>query len=61
MAIIKELERIIVENREDGTQVTRLPNQAEMMQKINEIVRQVNYLTRTKPSEPIRGVGTRKR
>lgn len=58
MAIIKELERIIVENREDGTQVTRLPNNEEMMQKINQIIKQVNYLTR---SEPIRPVGTIKR
>ncbi|UUV47078.1 hypothetical protein [Bacillus phage vB_BanS-Thrax5] len=58
MAIIKELERIILEDREDGTQVTRLPNNQEMMDKINEIVKQVNYLTR---SEPIRPVGTRTR
>ncbi|UGO46158.1 toxin [Bacillus phage vB_BanS_Chewbecca] len=60
---IAELTRIIIENREDGTQVTRLPNNEEMMNKINEIVRQVNQLTRTRPIPPIRpasGILTRK-
>lgn len=60
---IAELTRIIIENREDGTQVTRLPNNEEMMNKINEIVRQVNQLTRTRPIPPIRpasGTLTRK-
>jgi len=51
---IKELQRIIVENREDGTQVTRLPNNEEMMNKINEIVRYVNDLTRKQPIPPIK-------
>lgn len=60
-AFIKELERIVIETKEDGTQTTRLPNNEEMMSKINDIIKQVNYLTRTRPSEPIRGVGTRLR
>lgn len=54
MPIIKELKRIIVEEREDGTQVTRLPNNAEMMNKINEIVREVNKLTLAQPIAPIK-------
>lgn len=57
--VIKELERIIVEDKEDGTQITRLPNQAEMMQKINEIVKQVNYLSNESPLKPIRPVPSR--
>lgn len=60
-AFIKELERIVIETKEDGTQTTRLPNNEEMMSKINDIIKQVNYLTRTRPSEPLRGVGTRLR
>lgn len=60
-AFIKELERIVIETKDDGTQTTRLPNNEEMMSKINDIIKQVNYLTRTRPSEPLRGVGTRLR
>ncbi|AGI11942.1 toxin [Bacillus phage vB_BanS-Tsamsa] len=56
--IIKELERIIIEDNLDGTQTTRLPNNAEMMEKINEIVKQVNFLTRTKPLPPIKPVSS---
>ncbi|MEC1744141.1 hypothetical protein [Schinkia azotoformans] len=41
---IKPLERVIIENREDGTQVSRLPNTEEMMGKINRIIEVVNEL-----------------
>lgn len=54
MPIIKELKRIIVQNNADGTQLTRLPNQEEMMNKINEIVREVNKLTMAQPIAPIK-------
>lgn len=55
---IEELKRIIVSEDEEGLQTTRLPSQAEMMEKINEIVRQVNHLTKTKPSTPIKPVSS---
>lgn len=41
---IKPLQRIIVSNDADGTQVTKLPSNEEMMNKINEIIRVVNKL-----------------
>ncbi|UGO50970.1 toxin [Bacillus phage vB_BanS_Nate] len=57
--MIQELERVIVESNDNGLQTTRLPSNAEMMDKINEIVRQVNYLTNNTPLEPIKPVGKR--
>lgn len=39
---LKPLQRIIVSNDEDGTQVSRLPNNQEMMNKINEIINHIN-------------------
>lgn len=58
MPLIKELERIIVTENEEGLQTTRLPSNAEMMEKINEIVRQVNKLTLAQPIAPIKPVAS---
>ena len=44
MGKIKLLERIIIESNNDGTQISRLPNNEEMMYKINEIINVVNRL-----------------
>lgn len=40
--MIKHLQRIIIESKEDGTQISRLPSNEEMMNKINEIINHVN-------------------
>lgn len=40
--MIKPLKRIIVEQSEDGTQVSKLPDSETMMNKINEIIKYVN-------------------
>lgn len=40
--MIEPLKRIIVEDMSDGTQVTRLPNNREVMDKINEIIKYIN-------------------
>ncbi|MGG2091319.1 hypothetical protein AB1283_00955 [Bacillus sp. S13(2024)] len=53
--MIQPLKRIVIENREDGTQVTRLPNNEEMMDKINEIIKCVNEHEKNKP---IKSLGT---
>ncbi|MEC2867088.1 hypothetical protein [Bacillus thuringiensis] len=58
MSELKELERVVVENLGDGTQITRLPNAEEMMNKINELVRYTNRLEQNKQSKPIKPVGT---
>jgi hypothetical protein len=42
--MIKKLQRIIVSNEADGTQVTKLPSNEDMMNKINEIIHVVNKL-----------------
>lgn len=57
MKKLKEIERVVVENREDGTQVSRLPNTEEVMEKINEIVKYCNQLNEDKQSKPIMPVG----
>lgn len=41
---IKRLERVLVESHEDGTQLSKLPSQQEMMEKINQIIEVVNEL-----------------
>ncbi len=53
---MEELKRIVVEDKEDGTQVSRLPNNEEIMNKINELIRYVNWLDKEKQSKPLRGV-----
>ncbi|MED2185385.1 hypothetical protein [Bacillus wiedmannii] len=55
---MEELKRIIVEDKEDGTQVSRLPNNEEMMNKINELIRYTKRLDKNKQSKPIKPVGT---
>lgn len=57
MPKLKELQRVILETREDGTQVSRLPNTEEIMDKINEMVRYCNQLNEDKQSKPIMPVG----
>jgi len=41
---IELLKRIIVNEDEKGTQIARLPNNQEMMNKINEIIEYVNMI-----------------
>lgn len=55
---MEELKRIIVEDKEDGTQVSRLPNNEEMMNKINELIRYTKRLDKNKQSKTIKPVGT---
>ncbi|MFE4764405.1 hypothetical protein [Bacillus mycoides] len=55
---MEELRRIIVEDKEDGTQLSRLPNNEEMMNKINELIRYTKRLDKDKQSKTIKGVGT---
>ncbi|MGV4321249.1 hypothetical protein [Bacillus mojavensis] len=50
---IRKLTRVIVETSEDGTQTTRLPNNQEIMNKINEIVDFCNRLEREKQDKPV--------
>ncbi|WP_243523690.1 hypothetical protein [Bacillus pseudomycoides] len=50
------LKRIVVEDKEDGTQVSGLPNNEEIINKINELIRYVNWLDKEKQSKPLRGV-----
>ncbi|WP_231040450.1 hypothetical protein [Bacillus velezensis] len=59
---IKKLTRVIVETKEDGTQITRLPNSQEIMNKINEIIDFCNRLDKEKQSKPVdvRGFEPRK-
>lgn len=59
MLMIKPLERIVINNSEDGIQTSRLPNNEEMMNKINEIVNCINHLNKEKQDKPIQGFGTR--
>lgn len=55
---MEELKRIIVEDREDGTQISRLPNNEEIMNKINELIKYTKRIDKNKQSETIKGVGT---
>ncbi|PFS71214.1 hypothetical protein COK56_29755 [Bacillus cereus] len=48
---IKPLERIVVETDNNGSQITRLPNNEEMVDKINEIIRVVNELDAFKSNQ----------
>ncbi|MCY8549389.1 hypothetical protein MOD25_05665 [Bacillus haynesii] len=41
---LEPLKRIIVNEDEEGTQTARLPNNQEMMNKINEIIEYVNMI-----------------
>ncbi|HFJ9370052.1 TPA: hypothetical protein ACGW7B_000528 [Bacillus nitratireducens] len=58
MRKLEELQRVVLETREDGTQITRLPNTEEIMGKINEIVRYCNQLDKDKQGKPIMPAGT---
>ncbi len=48
---ISPLKRVVTENYTDGTQVSRLPNTQEMMDKINEIIKVVNELDSHKSNQ----------
>lgn len=48
---IQPLKRLIIDNSDDGLQVTRLPNNEEMMFKINEIIAFVNKLEKEQQEE----------
>ncbi|OJT57362.1 hypothetical protein [Bacillus licheniformis] len=41
---IEPLKRIIVNEGEEGIQTARLPNNQEMMNKINEVIKYVNMI-----------------
>ena len=41
---IEPLKRVIVNEDENGTQTTRLPNNQEMMDKINELIKHVGNM-----------------
>jgi hypothetical protein len=47
--MINELERIIVQYGEDGTQISKLPSNEDMFNKINEIIRYINKEEIKKP------------
>ncbi|WP_426940719.1 hypothetical protein ACQCPO_30675 (plasmid) [Bacillus mycoides] len=55
---MEELKRIVVEDKEDGTQMSRLPNNEEIMNKINELIRYTKRLDKNKHSKTIKGLGT---
>ena len=55
MIQIKQLTRVIIESTEDGLQTSRLPNNEEVMNKINEIVRYINYIEQKKISRELKG------
>lgn len=55
--MVRKLERVVVETREDGTQVTRLPNNKEVIDKINEIIDIVDQVEKEKMIEAYRKIG----
>lgn len=57
---LQHLKRIVIENKGDGTQVTRLPNNQEMMDKINEIVSYINGIENKIQYKSIKSMGIRK-
>lgn len=58
---LNELKRIVVSNYQDGTQVSRLPDNEEMMNKINEIIRFINLLEEEYDGDSYTDFGTRKK
>ena len=60
MLDMEELKWIFVSQNEDGTKTYRPPNQSETMEKINEMVRFLNYLNREKQRKPILPVGKKR-
>lgn len=56
--MIEPLKRVIIENNEDGTQVTRLPNHEEVVNKVNEIIKYLNKQESDRKQDRIRGLGT---
>lgn len=51
--MIKPLEKVFVEEKADGIQMFRLPNNLELMNKINEIVESINELDKYKEQSRI--------
>lgn len=43
--MIQKLERVIVQTTPDGVQTTRLPNNEEIMHKLNEVIEAINVLS----------------
>lgn len=43
--MIQKLERVIVQTTLDGVQTTRLPNNEEIMHKLNELIEAINVLS----------------
>jgi len=59
--MLNELKRIIMNTDKEGIQISRLPNNEEMMNKINEIVRYVNQLENKKVNKSIEGLNFKSR
>ncbi|MEY8695922.1 hypothetical protein AB9M90_15295 [Bacillus safensis] len=53
---IKPLKRVIIKSTEDGIEISRLPNNEEIVSKINEIARFVNTLENKKADKPIKNL-----
>ncbi|MCY7679909.1 hypothetical protein MH122_13985 [Bacillus pumilus] len=51
---IKPLKRVKIKSTEDGIEISRFPNNEEIVSKINEIVRFVNTLENKKADKPIK-------
>lgn len=51
--MIKPLEKVFVEEKADGIQMFRFPNNLELMNKINEIVESINDLDKYKEQSRI--------
>lgn len=58
---LNELKRIVVSNYQDGTQLSRLPDNEEMMNKINEIIRFINLLEEEYDGDSYTDFGTRRK
>lgn len=54
--MIEPLRRVIIENNEDGTQITRLPNHEEVVKKVNEIIIYLNQKEILKREDRIKGL-----
>lgn len=52
--MINYLKRTIVENFDDGTQVSKLPDNQEIVNKINEIIKYINNNEKLKENEFIK-------
>ncbi|MGG1147083.1 hypothetical protein [Bacillus wiedmannii] len=54
--MIEPLKRVVIEKNADGTQVTRLPNHEEMVNKVNEIIIYLNQKEILKREDRIKGL-----